>query len=210
MNTKNIKKNISQIAYKKYQMDWIKSHGHSLDEIFEICNNAIGENSSPKDYLEEHGFDGEIYACYEEFLVSEYKDLSYMSQLLDEKEFVEYLKDNSYTTYDYFVVNENIASITEYGYMAGDSVTDNPKEICRIAECDGAECDLSFLTGDSEEIHDAVNDALEMADQRMRDVTEEQVYERIYELLSKGSKIVEGYDELFENYAFQKYICLQK
>lgn len=203
-------KNICQIAYEKYQLDWIKSHGHSLDEIFEICSNSIGEDSSPKDYLEEHGFDGEIYASYEEFLASEYKNISYMSQLLGKKEFVEYLKDNSYTTYDYFVVCEDNVEITEYGYMAGDSVTDNPEETCRIAECEDAEFDLLGLAGGSAKIHDTVNDVLEMADQRMRDVTEAQVYERIHELLSNGTQIVEDYDEILEKCHVQTYICLQK
>ena len=35
-----------------------------------------------EDYLDEFGYDGEIYACYDEFLDNEYLDHIYMESLL--------------------------------------------------------------------------------------------------------------------------------
>jgi len=46
------------------------------------------------DYLEEFGYDGELYVCYEEFLENEYLEDDYICGLLDnEKLIAMYYKD---------------------------------------------------------------------------------------------------------------------
>ena len=103
------KNNISEKAYEKYQLDWIITHGYSLQNIFDIfkegyiegCENGnIDDGTSCKDdfnyikkYFEEHGFKGNIFVSYNEFLNYEYKDMKYMKSLLNEQEFINYLED---------------------------------------------------------------------------------------------------------------------
>jgi hypothetical protein len=45
------------------------------------------------DYLEEHGFGGQIYASFPEFMDAEYQDEEYMKDILSAKEFDRYQKD---------------------------------------------------------------------------------------------------------------------
>ena len=61
----------------------------------EICriikNSSAGESSFR---LEEIGFNGEIYVCYDEFIDNEYQDKKYIRSLLDNEElFEEYLEE---------------------------------------------------------------------------------------------------------------------
>lgn len=89
---------IEVIAYQRYQQDWIRNRHYSEaflqrihkehEEYFQV-NRCI----SFAEYIDEFGFEGECYACIDEFLESEYLDETYMKSLLDEKEYLEYLKD---------------------------------------------------------------------------------------------------------------------
>lgn len=211
-------KTIDKIAYEKYQLDWMIQHGHSIDELFRILRIAIEENdafditSDTAEYAEhffkKHGFyGGEMYVCYDEFLDAEYTNVQYMRQLLTEKEFLQYLKDN-FSAYDYFEVSEDgTVKIIEYGYMSDGSVTDNSKETSRIAECSGAEFNQNELTGDEDDDWDMTNLVLENAKQYMDDVTDERLCERISELLSEGIEEADYHDSSLKA---GKYIWLQK
>ena len=89
---------IEVIAYQRYQQDWIRNRHYSEaflqrihkehEEYFQV-NRCI----SFAEYIDEFGFEGECYACIDEFLESEYLDETYMKSLLDEKEYLEYLID---------------------------------------------------------------------------------------------------------------------
>lgn len=189
-----MKKQIKETAYEKYQLDWMIQHGHSIRELLGIFREAMEKNGSTADsgdyvenYFKAHGFDGERFSCYGEFLEAEYTDTQYMLQLLSKNEFMEYLKDN-FSNYDYFEVSEDrVVKIVEYGYMAEDSVTDNPKETFRKVDCSGAEFSLDSLSGDDESDSEMVGIILEDAKQYISDVTDKQFYEHIYELLSDGA-----------------------
>lgn len=92
-------KPIRTLAYRKYQLDWMSSHGYGIGHIInelEKVQKENGESSIGDIYDEweaERGFGSELWACYSEFLDSEYQDESYMRQLLTESEYREYLKD---------------------------------------------------------------------------------------------------------------------
>lgn len=81
-------------AYRLYQLDWMMNHGHSP---LDLCAaflayldggeplDPIGSGKELDPYrMWEHdaGFGGEIWACFDEFLDSEYRDEAYMARLL--------------------------------------------------------------------------------------------------------------------------------
>ena len=83
--------NIKEICYMVYQTDWKKKHGITTKKKIETTKeylefmkeNGLDKDSySFNDFLEEYGYDGELYACYEEFLGAEYLDHDYICSLL--------------------------------------------------------------------------------------------------------------------------------
>lgn len=92
--------NIKKLSYELYKVDWKKAHGITSErEMKEIKNYYIdlidsGAEYTFNDYIEEFGYDGELYACYEEFLDCEYEDTEYMKALLSDKSLIkQYLED---------------------------------------------------------------------------------------------------------------------
>lgn len=99
---------ISKLCYELYKVDWKRNHMITADREMDSIKNyyeavedmsvpyftADGVEYSYKDYLEEFGYDGELYVCYEEFLETEYLEDDYICGLLDnEKLIVMYYKD---------------------------------------------------------------------------------------------------------------------
>lgn len=86
-------------CYELYQLDWMMSHGYSLQSIFKILKKICCDESefteelnSIEKYLDEQGFNGEIFACEQEFYDNEYQDKDFMKNLLSAKMFEEYKK----------------------------------------------------------------------------------------------------------------------
>lgn len=97
-------KDIAQIAYEKYQLDWMRNHNCSLEELINHMNDIYdeqfyydGKNLSPKDafavFEDDYGFNGSLYVCFDEFINAEYTDSGYMEYLLSEDEFSSYQED---------------------------------------------------------------------------------------------------------------------
>ena len=99
-------KNIEDIAYNKYQLDWMKTHNHSIKELIQkiqeyrldaIDDGAFDDDTTDLIFLEQFeandGFNGELYVCFDEFLNNEYQDADYMRTLLNEEEFKRYKKE---------------------------------------------------------------------------------------------------------------------
>lgn len=94
-------KEIKQKAYEKYQMHWMLSHDVKVTDFGKLADawRIEREEDASKcvtflDFLEEQGFDGCLWSCYEEFLECEYQDRGYMQFLLtEEKEWKDYLMD---------------------------------------------------------------------------------------------------------------------
>lgn len=94
-DTCGIRKN----AYAKYQLRWMIDHDYSISDIIERLSDMEAEESHEgvgamfQEWSYDTGFDGELWVCYEEFLASEYRDKSYMRQLLRDDEYAQYLND---------------------------------------------------------------------------------------------------------------------
>ena len=82
-----------RFCYNLYKMDWIGKHiPHcvQLRVYGEYFQSMLWEDRDPlnhleysfEEYIEEYGFDGQVYSCFEEFLDTEYQDSSYMQSLL--------------------------------------------------------------------------------------------------------------------------------
>lgn len=90
-------KDIRQIAYEKYQHDWMISH--DIDEkvmdktMQEYIADTVGEEVPFSEWLFDHGFGGSLWVCYDEFLNAEYRDNAYMEYLLSNKEYQIYQAD---------------------------------------------------------------------------------------------------------------------
>lgn len=82
--------NIAKLCYELYKIDWESDHkitakrkrAHMLDYYKGLLNGDYDEDYTYEDYLDEFGYDGEIYVCYDEFLDNEYLDDEYMHILL--------------------------------------------------------------------------------------------------------------------------------
>lgn len=97
-------KNISELAYELYKLDWKKNHmitaeieQDMLKDYYEGLAEFDGSYTFDN-YIEEFGYYGEIYACYDEFMDSEYIDTEYMDFLFDNdvlyKEYTEDLHEH--------------------------------------------------------------------------------------------------------------------
>ena len=94
--------NISKLCYELYKIDWKYSHITKYTEMYNIKNyyeclitdDIDSKEYTYNDYLEEVGYDGELYVCYDEFLDNEYLEEDYIKELLDnEKLYNKYLED---------------------------------------------------------------------------------------------------------------------
>ena len=80
---------IRKLCYELYKIDWKHSHmitkEREMDSIKDYYEGLIDNDSeyTYEDYIEEFGYDGELYVCYEEFCDAEYYDVDYMRTLLD-------------------------------------------------------------------------------------------------------------------------------
>lgn len=91
--------NIKKLCYELYKMEWERFHimyDFKMAIIKEYFKwNALQEDKYTfTEYIDEFGFDGEVYVCYEEFLDNEYLDKDYICELLKDKELINlYYKD---------------------------------------------------------------------------------------------------------------------
>ena len=74
---------IRELAYELYKMDWMRriSCGVQMDTLKDYYQETTEEDREEytfEDYVLEHGYSGQLYACYEEFLEEEYLDESYI------------------------------------------------------------------------------------------------------------------------------------
>ena len=90
---------IEELAYELYKLDWMRriSVDRQMDAVKDYYGYLTGDDTdqSLTDYLEEFGYDGEFYACFDEFLENEYLDKEYMKALLNDEAYMFYLSDLS-------------------------------------------------------------------------------------------------------------------
>ncbi len=81
---------IEDLVYELYKGDWKVHHGifrqqevDALKEYYKYCQ----ETEQPRtfeEWLEEFGYNGELFVCKEEFLNNEYQDEVYVKGLLND------------------------------------------------------------------------------------------------------------------------------
>ena len=85
---------ISKLCYELCKIDWKHSHmitkEREMDSIKNYYEDLVDDDTeyTYNDYLEEFGYDGELYVCYEEFLETEYLDEDYICSLLDNEKLI--------------------------------------------------------------------------------------------------------------------------
>lgn len=93
----NIKVNVSKIAYALYKQNWINGHTNSemrmdaLREYYEFLLKNQKKNLkhiSFEEYLLQFGYNGCIYANYEDFCKNKYRNKDYISKLLNIPELI--------------------------------------------------------------------------------------------------------------------------
>ena len=98
-NKKDIQlENVSKIAYERYKEDWMNTH-ISQDARMQAkkeylsyqqeCMDAEIKPDSFDEWIEDVGYGGSIYVCYEEFCDMEYHDKEYICSLLGDTSLVE-------------------------------------------------------------------------------------------------------------------------
>ncbi len=81
---------IDELAYKLYKTNWVNSRISpevQLDTIREWYKYSNGEGLST--YIEEEGYHGALYVCYEEFMDAEFRDEEFMKELLKDPELID-------------------------------------------------------------------------------------------------------------------------
>lgn len=91
---------IKRLCYELYKIDWKPSHmitvEREMDAIKDYYEGLVNDDTeyTYDDYIEEFGYDGELYVCYEEFCNTEYNNEEYMCELLDNERLISlYRKD---------------------------------------------------------------------------------------------------------------------
>ena len=90
---------IRKLCYELYKIDWKHSHitkEREMDSIKDYYEGLVDNDSeyTYEDYIEEFGYNGELYVCYEEFLDNEYLKEDYIKELLNNEKLYEiYLQD---------------------------------------------------------------------------------------------------------------------
>lgn len=95
-------------CYELYQLDWMMSHGYSLQDAFNLLREGYAEGCASgninrgtdwdndfdamEEYFEEQGFYGALFVCEDEFYACEYRDPEYMKHLLPENMQGQYFK----------------------------------------------------------------------------------------------------------------------
>ena len=86
---------ISRVAYDLYKQHWVDQHTtpwmrmQSIREYHNYVQECRNEDVMPpsyEDYLMDYGFQGALYACYDEFCDEEYHDVGYIKFLLGDDE----------------------------------------------------------------------------------------------------------------------------
>ena len=86
--------NISKLCYELYKVDWKHYHmitnDTEMDSIKDYYEGLVDDDTeyTYEDYLNEFGYGGELYVCYEEFCDTEYRDKEYMCRLLDNEKMI--------------------------------------------------------------------------------------------------------------------------
>lgn len=90
---------VAQLAYGKFQLQWMKDHGFTIQDLCDAVRDWSCETENQKEYpfseyLEDQGLgNGSLWPCFDEFVQSEYQDVGLMKYLLSADQYTAYLLD---------------------------------------------------------------------------------------------------------------------
>lgn len=125
------KREISVIAYGKYQLDWMMRHGYILQDVIcglEACRKEMDERGSYNlpslfiDWKEDMGFYGDLWVSRDEFMDGEYRDKGYMRSILTDDEFRKYLDDIGEGSVTFLEALELVEEAVEKGVLSSASI----------------------------------------------------------------------------------------
>lgn len=90
---------IQKLSYELYKMDWLDSHitkGAKVDALMDYFYGGNTAYLNFDDFINDVGYDGSLYVCFNEFLECEYLDEDYMKELLPDELFEAYKNDLKY------------------------------------------------------------------------------------------------------------------
>lgn len=202
-------KGIATIAYEKYKKAWAKERNYSpefLAKIHAEYEEVVRELQEPvcfEEYIDENGFAGECYVCFDEFLETEYQDMEYMKKLLSEEEFQMYLKK---VAYEEFSETKEKSSVIRYtGEIIDLKDCDRIVAIMVIngkmylSNCDHQDCYEEYCN------EHGIASGLNWNDVEHFDEIHKQAVEITNELFQDETKAVYGFD-IFEGYDDQYYL----
>lgn len=94
---------IKEICYELYKQDWCQKHGirtrqklNSVKNYRKFCKEQGLDEESYKyiEYLNQFGYNGQLYVSYEEFLKTEYLDDSYICGILKSEKLISRYHDD--------------------------------------------------------------------------------------------------------------------
>ena len=92
------------LCYNLYKIDWMRriTPERQMDAIKDWYETTAEEDKSTytfDDFIEDEGYQGELYVCKDEFLGAEFLDSEYMKELLN--------NENLYKTYEKYMEKIN-------------------------------------------------------------------------------------------------------
>lgn len=90
---------IRELAYGRYQIDWMKQNQITFKDISNAAYNWAVRNVVSKEkkdfkwYVEMYGFNGSLWKSFDAFMDEIYEDTSYIASLLNLAEYDTYLND---------------------------------------------------------------------------------------------------------------------
>ena len=96
------------LCYELYKLEWMRRI--SVERQKDAMKNWYQETDESErsyykfeDFVNDNGYDGELYVCFSEFLGAEYRDKEYIRALLDNEHlYQEYLDDTEAQESSYF------------------------------------------------------------------------------------------------------------
>lgn len=88
---------IKKLCYELYKLDWKREHGITHNMTTDALKNyyeEFSEDYSFEDYLRDFGYEGKVYACFDEFLDNEYLEEDYICKLLDNTNLIDLYLQN--------------------------------------------------------------------------------------------------------------------
>lgn len=81
-------------AYERFKLHWMIHHGYTIHDLLDKYSEYWGEVEADEegmcdfwDFLEETGFGGELWPCFNEFLDTEWREEALMQSILSTEQY---------------------------------------------------------------------------------------------------------------------------